>query len=111
MEIVSYSRAGRAREDIVLDRQAKERKAKKTMAKKKTPAKPEDDVLTTTARAIGSTLAKLAVATGLEHPAAQVAEKTSLRKKPVKPAAKKSATAKKAPAKKAAAAARGKKKP
>jgi hypothetical protein len=59
--------------------------------KKKTP---EPDMLTTAAQAIGSTLGKLAVAAGIEHPGAPVAKKKA-------PALKKKAPTKRATPKKA----------
>jgi hypothetical protein len=62
------------------------------MATKNTP---EPDMLTTAAQAIGSTLGKLAVAAGIEHPGARVAKKKV-------PAVKRKAPTKKATPRKAA---------
>jgi hypothetical protein len=69
----------------------------KMATKKKTP---EPDMLTTAAQAIGSTLGKLAVAAGIEHPGAPVAK----RKAPVvkKKTPTKNDAPKRAPVKKAA---------
>jgi hypothetical protein len=63
-----------------------------TMATKKTP---EPDIFTAAAQAIGSTLGKLAVAAGIEHPGAPIAKKKA-------PALKKKAPTKRATPKKAA---------
>ena len=71
--------------------------------KKKTPDAQQDNVLKTAAQAIGATLGRLAVATGLEHPMELAVKKTPPRRKAAsKTAAKKTAPAKKAALKKVA---------
>jgi hypothetical protein len=59
---------------------------------------PEPDMLTTAAQAIGSTLGKLAIAAGIEHPAAPVVKKeptTAMKKTPAKKGALKKGVVKK----------------
>jgi hypothetical protein len=71
-----------------------------TMTKKKPPA---DDMMTSAAKAIGSTLGRLAVAAGLEHVAAPASTKAPARKKIIqKSAAKKASMKKSVPRKKKA---------
>jgi hypothetical protein len=71
--------------------------------KKKTPDAQQDNVLKTAAQAIGATLGRLAVATGLEHPMELAGKKTPARRKVAsKTSAKKTAPAKKATLKKVA---------
>lgn len=72
------------------------------MGKKKSPQLGED-MMTSAAKAIGSTLGRLAVATGLEHAAAPASTRSPVRKKIVhKSAAKKAPAKKSVPAKKTA---------
>jgi hypothetical protein len=67
------------------------------MATKKTPAQQEPDILKAAAQAIGTTLGRLALATGLEHSPEAVARAKKA------PAKKKAPTVKKSAAPKAAA--------
>jgi hypothetical protein len=71
--------------------------------KKKTADASQGNVLKTAAEAIGTTLGRLAVATGLEHPTELPVKKTPARRKVAsKTAAKKTSPAKKATLKKMA---------
>ena len=87
------------------------------MAKKKS-AQPADNMMTSAAKAIGSTLGKLAAAAGLEHPAGaatksapkKTAKKTEARKVATRATLKKSVPAKKVPSKTTASSRHGKKK-
>jgi hypothetical protein len=64
------------------------------MTKKKSPPLAED-MMISAAKAIGSTLGKLAIAAGLEHVAAPVSTQTPARKKIVQKSAAKKVTPKK----------------